>query len=812
MSLAIFNDFGCGTISRGAVVDLVRAPFRRGTSPVIGLSIKKRIRSMAKKTRSGSASKRPAGAPYAGRSGPAASVALPGKRASPGKAPSRSPLPPTGVSPPGQLPAEIESGDVTVALLALMIFLAPAIGSPYEELLQDTLKSMVVSLTAVSAGLLFFWRQRQRALALRWHAVMWLPLALTGYAALSMAWSHTYLAAVEAIRWFVFSLLLWLGLNTLSRRRLPWVFEAIHWGAVVASVWAALQFWFDSTLWPQGPNPGSTFVNRNFFAEFVVCTLPFSFWLLAQARRSPRIAMLALTLGFNVVALMMTGTRGALSAFWLLLLLVLPAIAVHYRRQFAFSGWSAGRRLLAGSVFLASVVGLGSIGSDNPKILADSGASHLTAFDRALHRTASISPNDFSLGVRVVMWQATARMISSHPLAGVGAGAWEAKLPLYQTEGAQLETDYYAHNEFLQVLAEYGLVGWLFVLGLLSYLAHALWAMLRNRSAEALAEAPERMAALASLLALLIVSNIGFPWRLASTGALFALSLALLAASDARLQAARATGPSRLPWRPIYSQALAALLALCLALTLYISQQAAAAESKIVSAVKMALSISQSGDYANPEWRQTKQTLMLLVQEGVAINPHYRKITPMVADEMAKWGDWADAVWVWESVARSRPYVVGILLNIARGYAQLNDYDKALEYLARAERIQPRAAGVRSLKVIIDTRIGREAEALALSRQYLGEGTYDADLLNAAYVLALRAGDIDMAVTSLQLRLQSFPALTSDSLMKLGDLYAGPKNEPDKALAAYRGALASATPAEQAALLSKVPQRYRSQL
>ena len=50
---------------------------------------------------------------------------------------------------------------------------------------------------------------------------MWLPLALMAYALGSMAWSHTYLGGVEAIRWFIFSLLLWLGVNTLSRERLP---------------------------------------------------------------------------------------------------------------------------------------------------------------------------------------------------------------------------------------------------------------------------------------------------------------------------------------------------------------------------------------------------------------------------------------------------------------------------------------------------------------------------------------------------------------------------------------------------------------
>ena len=128
------------------------------------------------------------------------------------------------------LPPEVERGDWTVVMLALMIFLAPALGVPNEMMLQDTLKSMLVSFFAVAAGVLFFWQQRNRRDGLRWHAIMWLPLALMFYALGSMVWSHAYLGGVEAIRWFVFSLMLWLGMNTFSRQRTLYLFEGIHWG------------------------------------------------------------------------------------------------------------------------------------------------------------------------------------------------------------------------------------------------------------------------------------------------------------------------------------------------------------------------------------------------------------------------------------------------------------------------------------------------------------------------------------------------------------------------------------------------------
>ena len=348
-----------------------------------------------------------------------------------------------------------------------------------------------------------------------------------------------------------------------------------------------------------------------------------------------------------------------------------------------------------------------------------------------------------------------------------------------------------------------------------SYLLYAFWKTISNRTLEGLAEAPVRSVALAALLALLIVSNIGFPWRLAATGAMFSMSLALLLASDARLEGKKPFLARRLSWKPVYSQILAVFMMVCLALTAYISQQAAETEKKIVRSVKMALGISQSGDFNNPKWDKNKKELMIQLREGIAINPHYRKVTPMVADEMAKWGNWKDAVFVWESVISSRPYIVAIMSNIARGYAQLGNYEKALEYLERCEKLQPKATSVRSLKVIMYSRTGKEPEAKQMAKQFMQEGTYDFDLVNAAYVLGVRAGDFDMAITSLELRQQMSPNLNADTFIKLGNIYSVAKKDPVKALAAYKSAIsatAAAPEAEKTAIRAQVPQPYLGQL
>ncbi len=725
----------------------------------------------------------------------------------------------SGPSDKHALPAEVGPGAWTVGLLGAMMFLAPAVGVPNEEMLQDTLKSIVVSFGALIAGLLFFWQQRKRHDGLRWHALIGLPLTLMAYALGSMAWSHTYLGAVEAIRWFIFSLLLWLGLNTLSRERLPALAWGIHWGAVMASLWTALQFWVDFRYFPQGPNPASTFVNRNFFAEYVVCTLPFSVLLIARARASAQIALLAFTTGFNVVAIMMTGTRSALLAI-LAMTLVLPVILYLYRKQFEFYRWHRASRMLLSGVLLGTVLGLGLIPNNNARLMEEYKTEQrgVNALERAFSRSRSMTEAEEytqrSFSIRLVMWKATANIIKARPFSGVGAGAWEVDIPLYQAEGSQLETDYYAHNEILQLLAEYGLTGWLCLLGLLAYLTHAAWRTLRNRSAEGQVEAPLRALTLLSLLMFLIVSNAGFPWRMASTGALFALTLAILAASDARLGYRGFASAARLPWKPVYSKVGAVAMMVCLALAAYVSRQAAVSESKIVKAVKIALTVSQSGDYQNPRWDKAKREMLALIKDGIDINPHYRKITPMVADELAKWGDWKNAVWIWESVLSSRPYVVAIISNVARGYAQLGQNEKAMEYLARARQLQPNAASVNSLEIILLSRTGKEPQAYQQAKSLLAAGAYDFDLVNAAYVLAVRARDWPVALKALELRSRGWPAHTVDGWLKIGNIYASDTEVKDeaKALAAYRAALLAATEAEKNAVRARIPPGYLPKL
>jgi O-antigen ligase len=706
------------------------------------------------------------------------------------------------------------SPDKSVLALAWMMFLVPALGVPSELVVQDTLKSAIVAFGVLGSAMVFFWQRRGQPVTIQWHGLLWLPIALMVFALGSMVWSHTYLAGVEAIRWFLLSLLLWLGLNTLNRDTVPTLVWGIHGGATAASVWVSLQFWGNLSWFPQGAFPASTFVNRNFFAEYAVCALPFSVWLLAQTRTPRWLGLLAVSLALNIVAVMMTGTRSALVALTLLIP-VMAVVLVKFRLQWGFVHWSRNTKIMVAAVFLASTAILGSLPSDNPRVAQENVG--VTAFERGFARTSSVAkPSEYTEGsfsVRSMMWMATARMMIANRWTGVGAGAWEVQIPLYQRADTVLETDYYAHNETLQLLSEYGvLVGGLVLAVLMAYLLHAAGTSWRLKDAD-LPEAPLRLVTLTSLLAFLLVSQAGFPLHLAGTGALFSLALAILAGSDVRL-GLRGSLSSRTRTLP-NAQGVAAVffLCACTALATYITIQAVQAERKIVHALHLGAFLGQElPGKAQPEAVRKAEFLQNL-REGIAINPHYRKFTAVAAEQLTGSRDFANAVWVQETVAASRPYVPAIWSGLALNYAQLGQHDKALVALGNLERLKPAALETLNVRVTLLTLAGQADEAVRLLTLSLDAGQYDYALLQTGYALGLRVHDQTLAVRSLQLFNARWPQHAADTYFGLGSLYVDPAVGDDtRALEAFRSGMAAVPMDQKDHYRGQVPIRYRSQM
>ena len=252
---------------------------------------------------------------------------------------------------------------------------------------------------------------------------------------------------------------------------------------------------------------------------------------------------------------------------------------------------------------------------------------------------------------------------------------------------------------------------------------------------------------------------------------------------------------------------------MCIALALYISQQAIECESKLVRAVKISITIANSGIPTDPRWANLKAEMVQLVQEGVRINPHYRKMTPIAGDTLAGWGDWKNALWVWESVSESRPYVGALLTNIARAHIQEKDYVKARDYLDRALKLQQDSLALKGLEMTLWMRTGKTHEAGKRARELLQEKDPPMELVRTAYYLGMQNRDAPLAIKAMEMRIKLWPEQAVDAWLKLGQIYATPEVHNDaKAIQSYQAAL-DATPAEYTnTVRAKIPRQYLSRL
>ncbi len=158
---------------------------------------------------------------------------------------------------------------------------------------------------------------------------------------------------------------------------------------------------FGLLQWASGSPVTGTFVNRNHFACLLAMTLP-----LAAGWRAPRPWMAWIAASIPAAAIVASGSRAGL---------------------------------------LAAAVGLAAVRSGRMVGIVALGAAVAAAFLRSGSAPAE----------RLGIWRDTLALIADHPWTGCGLGAFEAAFPRYQTTSVTGTVDF-AHNDYLQIVAELG--------------------------------------------------------------------------------------------------------------------------------------------------------------------------------------------------------------------------------------------------------------------------------------------------------------------------------------------------------------------
>jgi len=223
-----------------------------------------------------------------------------------------------------------------------------------------------------------------------------------------------------------------------------------------------------------------------------------------RAWAAPRLLVLGVVIVLAVLGLLVSRSRGGALAF------LFGALVL------------AGAKVLRGRIWipLALVVALG-IGV---------GIVGLAGPGQAGMETGSFSSKsgEASTVVRLDLWAKTFRMFLDHPLTGTGLGTFQWGFASYQREGEWGKLDY-AHNDYLQLLSETGLVGAVLLVGaLLTLFGRILVPALRSIATRPRFTSVGAAAALAAILAHSVVDG---DLQIPADAALFAILLGVLAAA-----------------------------------------------------------------------------------------------------------------------------------------------------------------------------------------------------------------------------------------------------------------------------------------
>ncbi len=423
---------------------------------------------------------------------------------------------------------------ITIGLLIIIVFTALLHGAvePWSVLLMELMISILILLWGIKV---FF----DRGLKLALPAAIWPVVALT---ALGLVQSIAFTDSegiwrslsfdVEATRGTVIVLvfvilfcLLSASFLTSSPRLLMLArFLAIY-GFLLAFLGVLQHFTEGHTLnwWRtvEGESFGS-FVNRNHFAGYMELLLPWPIVLIfaRQGHIGEQIFYGFATTWIGAAAVLTLSRGGITSIFSELLLLgilsrYLIAGAPNQKTSNQFVRTRAVRFVRPGlmaALVLAVIMGVFWLGAE-PVInrIATGNANGI----------ASPPPANGQGPDRLETWRDTWNIIRANPIIGTGLGAYETTYPIYAKDNGLAGVVAQSHNDYLQVLADSGIVGGMILLWFIVIICRAVKRGLKTPAAPFLAKIT--VGSGVAISGLLVHSLFDFNLQLPSHALLFGL-------------------------------------------------------------------------------------------------------------------------------------------------------------------------------------------------------------------------------------------------------------------------------------------------
>ena len=282
----------------------------------------------------------------------------------------------------------------------------------------------------------------------------------------------------------------------------------------------------DQIYWLRTPyqgHPFGPFINSHHFAACMELMLGLPLGLLvAGAIERERRVLYLFAVAVMALALVLTNSRGGVLSL-AVEVLFLFALGGAVRQRAGGDEANDGRvRVRAALVRVVAGFVL---------VLALLSAALMFGGERSLSRLVGTVNSDDPTSGRAQFWRGTVALIKARPLLGAGLGAFGVAYPRHDPLNGTLRLEQ-AHNDYLQIFADAGLLGGALALLFLAALFRQGFARLGGRDKFRRGVA---LGALAACTAVLVHSFFDFPLHITSIALLFLL-LAALATTDGRVE------------------------------------------------------------------------------------------------------------------------------------------------------------------------------------------------------------------------------------------------------------------------------------
>jgi O-antigen ligase len=209
---------------------------------------------------------------------------------------------------------------------------------------------------------------------------------------------------------------------------------------------------------PAGTSAFGPFYNRDHFAGYMelLIAVPIALIVTGYLRGEKRLVF-GIAAIFMGMAAIFTLSRGGMISILAEMIFI---AAMSFRRNYTGSYMKTGGR---GPGKAGIATGVAAVAAILAAIAA--GVIWMGA-EPVINRLATGDPNSSDLSktqtfysVRGEIWENTWTMIRDNPLTGVGLGAYETAYPIYTRETGTHGITAEAHNDYLQILADAGIVG-----------------------------------------------------------------------------------------------------------------------------------------------------------------------------------------------------------------------------------------------------------------------------------------------------------------------------------------------------------------